>query len=110
MSHFAWSLTSQFLTSDFGLGVLATLLFVFVIRPALQRAGRARQLILAANEAFNEVERWAAETGYKGDAKLYRFLKLLSDKIDGLTAAEVEQAKRLAAAWAANGKADVTTA
>ena len=99
-----WPLLVQFLTSDIGLAAIAALIFTFLIRPALKRYGRARQLILAANEAFNAVEEWARETGYKGDAKLYKFLKLLSDKVDGLTAEEAEAARRLAQAWAANQK------
>ena len=102
MSHVAWPLIVQFLTSDLGLAAIASVVFYFVLRPALKRYGRARQVILAANEAFNEVEKWAEQTGYKGDAKLYKFLKLLSDKVDGLTAEEAEMAKKWAAAWAAN--------
>lgn len=108
LPHAVWPLLVHVLTSDVGLAALAAVVFYFILRPLLKRYGRGRDIILAANEAFNEVERWAQETGYKGDAKLYKFLKLLSDKVDGLTAEEAETARRLAQAWAANGSAPKT--
>lgn len=97
----AGPLAWQFVTSDFGLGLLALLVFVLVIRPLWRRNWRTRQILQAANEVFHLVEQWAEKTGYRGEAKLYQFLKLLSDRVDNLSAEEAEMARKWAQAQAA---------